>query len=91
MAMDNFLGNRAGRLIKGAIAIVVVLSILAAVTPILFGSIGDVNVVFTDNATLLNNSVAEEIAPVFPILFALGLLLGLAGLIMKVVDFDRRF
>lgn len=86
MARMDFLGEKASAVVTGAISVVVILAILAAVAPLIFESVGDINVVFTDNSSLLNNSVAEAIAPVFPILIALSVLLGLVTFILSSTD-----
>ena len=89
MAMD-FLSGKAKTAVTASISLIVVLSILAAIMPDVFSAVGDINTVFDDNASDLNNSVAASIAPVFPILIGLSVLLGVVTFILRSTDFSGR-
>lgn len=87
--MPDFLSGKAEKAVTAAISLIVVLSILAAVMPDVFTAVGDINNVFDNNASDLNNSVAASIAPVFPILIGLSVLLGVVTFILSSTNFGR--
>lgn len=92
MALD-FLSGKAKTAITASISLIVVLSILAAIMPDVFTAVGDINDVFSSvgepNGSDLNNSVANSISPVFPILIGLSVLLGTVTFILRSTDFGR--
>jgi hypothetical protein len=76
-----------GALIIVAVVIgaVVGLSVLAALLPTFFGSLGDIGAVFSDANTTTGNADADALLPVFGLLIAFAGLFAIVGLALLVV------
>jgi hypothetical protein len=77
---------------QGALVIVAVvigavvgLSVLAALLPTFFTSLGDIGAVFTDPSTTTGNTDADALLPVFGLLIAFAGLFAIVGLALLVV------
>lgn len=77
---------------QGALVIVAVvigavvgLSVLAALLPTFFGSLGDIGAVFTSPTTTTGNADADALLPVFGLLIAFAGLFAIVGLAIMVV------
>lgn len=77
---------------QGALVIVAVvigavvgLSVLAALLPTFFGSLGDIGGVFSDENTTTGNADADALLPVFGLLIAFAGLFAIVGLALLVV------
>lgn len=80
--LDFDFSGLAGRALSVAITIIVVLAVFASVLPDVFTNVGDINNVFTNNASALNNSLGESIAPIFPLIITVVVLFGVVGVIV---------
>lgn len=72
------------------IGAVVGLSVLAALLPTFFGSLGDIGGVFTDANTTTGNDDADALLPVFGLLIAFGGLFAIVGLALLVVSIKNK-
>ena len=85
MGFDFDLSGTANKAIGVAITIIVVLAIFAAVLPEVFTNVGDINNVFTNDASNLNSSLGEAIAPIFPLVIVVAVLFGVVGVILAAI------
>lgn len=87
MGIGDEISRKVENLLGSFLGFVIIMAVIAATVVLIFTSIGDVNAVFANNASLLNNSVAEAIAPVFPHLFGTVGLLAIAGIVLGAMAF----
>lgn len=71
------------------IGLTIVLLVIAEVLPDLFGATGDINVVFRDNSSDLNNTAAANIATVMPLIIGILVVFAIVGLITFAVSRTR--
>lgn len=81
MVFDLDLGQVAGRALSVVIGATVVLLVVAEVLPDLFTATGDINSVFANNASDLNNTAAANIAEVMPLIIGVLVVFLIVGLI----------
>lgn len=72
------------------IGAVLAISVLADLAPTAFDSVADLVGVFTDENATLNDSIADAILPIFGTLLAIGFLVGIVTLAIRVVNVGRR-
>lgn len=85
MAFDFDLGD-AGRAASAIVGLTVVMLITAALLPQLFTATGDVNSVFADNASDLNETAAADIAEVMPVIIGVLVIFAIVALIARAVQ-----
>lgn len=74
------------RVITAVVGLIIVLSILGTTIGDVMEDAGDVNEQLTDNASDLNESTSENLAPTFAILIGLSVLLAIVGLVLRAAD-----
>jgi uncharacterized membrane protein len=80
--------NRPMRIVGVVIGGIVIVLLLAALTAPFFGAIGDINTNISEAET--GDDAGDVILGVFPLVIAVGAVLGFVGLVLAAVAFARR-